>query len=291
MIRYLNKSLADIRSNWFLNLITMVTISLSILVVSLFLLFFENLGRIMDSWGPEGRAMVYLMPEFSLAMRPGLESAIQDMEGITRVTFVSKEQALARLKKEMTGSTHFLDTVKENPLPHALEIQIQTRGDFGQVEDLVEKIESLSMVESVEYGRKWLARFLHLFHLFRLTGYVMGALFLLIAFFITASTVRLVFHARQSEVEIMRLVGATDRFIKLPFYMTGLIQGGVGGILGLLLLYIAYLVMGSGISQSMGDLFPADIRFLSFGAMAGLWAASTFLGWFGCYLSLKRLLR
>ena len=175
MIRYLNKSLADIRSNWFLNLITMVTISLSILVVSLFLLFFENLGRIMDSWGPEGRAMVYLMPEFSLAMRPGLESAIQDMEGITRVTFVSKEQALARLKKEMTGSTHFLDTVKENPLPPcSLEIQIQTRGDFGQVEDLVEKIESLSMVESVEYGRKWLARFLHLFHLFRLTGYVMG---------------------------------------------------------------------------------------------------------------------
>jgi cell division transport system permease protein len=291
MIRYFQKALADIRSNRFLNLITMVTISLSILMVSLCLLVFENLGRIMDGWNQEGRAMVYLVPEFSTQMRPELASAITHMDGVVQVTFVSKDQALARLKNQMAGSTRFLDTLKENPLPHAFEIQIQTREGFESVAAVVRQIESLDLVESVEYNQKWLARMLDLFQLFRLIGYVVCALFLLIAFFITASTVRLVFHSRQSEVEIMRLVGATDRFIKMPFYVTGLIQGAVGGILGLMILFAAYLAACSGISQSMGNLFHLDVRFLSVTAMGGIWVVSTFLGWFGCYLSLRQLLK
>ncbi len=90
MIRYLNKSLADIRSNLFLNLITMVTISLCILVVSLFLLLFQNLGRIMDGWGSEGRAMVYLAPGFTVDMQSEVESALLEMEGISRVFLYPK---------------------------------------------------------------------------------------------------------------------------------------------------------------------------------------------------------
>ncbi len=291
MIRYFHKALADIRSNRFLNLVTMVTIALSILMVSLFVLFFETLGRIMDGWNQEGRAMVYLTPEFTTDIRPELESAITRLDGVVRVAFVSKDQALARLKNQMAGSNRFLDTLKENPLPHAFEIQIQSRDGFESVAAAVRQIKSLDMVESVEYGREWLVRVFDLFQLFRLTGYVMCVLFLLIAFFITASTVRLVFHSRQSEVEIMRLVGATDRFIKMPFYVTGLIQGAVGGILGLLILFIAYLAVSSGISRSMGELFHLDVRFLSVTAMGGIWGVSTFLGWFGCYLSLRQLLK
>lgn len=291
MIRYFYKALADIRSNRFLNLITMVTIALSILMVSLCLLFFDNLGRAMDGWNQEGRAMVYLVPEFSTDMAPELESAIIRVPGVVRVDFVSKDQALTRLKTQMAGSTRFLDTLEENPLPHAFEIQIQTRDGFEPVAAAARQIESLDMVESVEYGRKWLARVLELFQLLRLTGYVMCVLFLLIAFFITATTVRLVFHSRQSEVEIMRLVGATDRFIKMPFYVTGLIQGAVGGIAGLLILFIAYLAVSSGISRSMGNLFHLDVRFLSVTAMGGIWVVSTFLGWFGCFLSLRQLLK
>jgi cell division transport system permease protein len=269
----------------------MVTIALSILAVSLFALFFENLGRVLEGGDQTGLAMVYLTSDFSETMRQAVESAVLDTAGVVLVDFVSKDQALERLKKEMAGSTQFLDTLKENPLPHALEIQIQTQGGFEQMAAVVQHIESMELVESVEYGEKWLARFLHLFHLFRMTGYVLGGLFLLIAFFITASTVRLVFHSRQSEVEIMRLVGATDRFIKMPFYITGVIQGGAGGMLGLLTLYAAYLLLGSGASGIMKDLFDVNIGFLSFTTMGGLLVASTFLGWFGCYLSLRQLLK
>jgi cell division transport system permease protein len=260
-------------------------------MVSLCLLFFENLGRIVDGWEPEGRAMVYLTSEFNPAIRTDVEAAVQNIDGVIRVMYVSKEQALERLKSEMTGSTAFLDTLTENPLPHALEIRIQTRGDIGQVAAVVARIEAMPMVESVVYGEKWLDRFFHLFRLFRMTGYAVGGLFLLIAFFITASTGRLVFHARQSEVEIMRLVGATDRFIKMPFYMAGLIQGAVGSVLGLAILYIAYQITRPGVSRILEDLLEVDTGFLPLSTLGGIWIIGTFLGWFGCYLSLRQLLK
>jgi cell division transport system permease protein len=291
MTRYLKKALTDMGTNRFLNVITIVTVALSILVVSLFLVFFENLGRVMQGWDQGGRAMIYLEPDFSQEMLPDLKAQIQSLEEVADLVFIPKSQALEQMKKQMGFHSQFLDTLNENPLPHALEIRMKTRGGFDQVAAVAHKIEALDRVESVEYGQSWLARFLEFFKLFRITGYVMAGLFLLIAFFITATTVRLVFYARQSEIEIMRLVGATNRFIKTPFYVTGMIQGFVGGILGLVILVAAFFTVSSGIAQSLGGSFFLDIRFLSVKAMGLVLFASTFLGWFGCYLSLKQILK
>jgi cell division transport system permease protein len=291
MTRYLKKALTDMGTNRFLNLITIVTVALSILVVSLFLVFFENLGRVIQGWNQGGRAIIYLEPDFSKEMLPHLTTQINRLGEVADLTFISKSQALERMREQMGFHTQFLDTLKENPLPHALEIRMKTRGGFDPVEEFALKIEALDGVESVEYGQSWLARFLKFFKVFRMAGYAMAGLFLLIAFFITATTVRLVFYARQSEIEIMRLVGATNGFIKTPFYVTGMIQGFVGGILGLLILLAAFLTVSSGIAQSLGDSLFLDIRFLSVKTMGLVLFASTFLGWFGCYLSLKQILK
>ncbi len=291
MTRYIKKALADIRSNRFLNLITIVTISLSILVVSLFLLFFENASRVIEGWNQGGRAMIYLESAFSEEMLPDLEARIKSLGEVEEMRFISKSQALERLKNEMAGNTGFFETLKENPLPHALEIRMKTHGDLQQMTAFAKKIADLEMVESVEYGQGWLARFLKIFSLFRITGYAMCGLFLLIALFITANTVRLAFYSRRLEIEIMRLVGATEGFIKTPFYVEGLFQGFLGGILGLLILLGAFFAVSSGISQNLSAYVYLDIRFLSVKAMGILILASTFLGWFGCYLSLKQILK
>jgi cell division transport system permease protein len=291
MTRYLKKALTDMGANRFLNLITIVTVALSILVVSLFLVFFENLDRVIQGWDQGGRAMIYLEPDFSPEMLPDLTTRIQSLGEVSDLIFIPKSRALERMKKQMGFHTQFLDTLEENPLPDALEIRMKIRGGFDQVTEFARKIEAIDKVESVEYGQSWLARFLEFFRVFRLAGYAMGGLFLLIAFFITATTVRLVFYARQSEIEIMRLVGATNRFIRTPFYLTGLIQGFVGGILGLLILLAAFLTVSSAMAQSLGEGFFLDIRFLSIRAMGLVLFSSTFLGWFGCYLSLKQILK
>ncbi len=175
---------------------------------------------------------------------------------------------MERLQKEMGSKTAFLSTLKNNPLPHALEITMISYSSFAQVQDLAERIEKLDLVESVEYGQGWLGRFLRLFNLFKMTGYAMCSLFLLIALFITSNTVRLAFYARKTEVEIMRLVGATEGFIKTPFYVEGVFQGFLGGLLGLGLLLGGYLALSSGITRNLGSYIYMDIDFLSWQAMA-----------------------
>ncbi len=290
MTRYIKKALTDIRSNRFMNLITIVTISLSILVVSLFLLFFENAGRVIQSWNQGGRAMVYLEDSFQVEHMAGLKERIRALGGVESIVFISKDQAMDRLKQDMAG-TDFLDTLNQNPLPHAFEIRLTSFDHYDKVKALTEKISALDLVESVEYGRQWLDRFLKVFHLFKLTGYAMCSLFLLIALFITANTVRMAFHSRELEVEIMRLVGATEGFIKTPFYVEGAVQGLIGGILGTGILFTAYLSISSAIEKNFETRLLMDIRFLSLETLGLLILASTFLGWFGCYLSLKQILK
>lgn len=291
MTRYIKKAIADIRSNRFMNLITIVTISLSILVVSLFLLFFENVSRALESWNQGGRAVVYLQDSFSPDLLPDLRQRIGALAQVEDMVFISKSQALERLKKEMGARTGFFDTLKNNPLPDSLQIRIRTAGDFEATAAAAEKIRGLDLVESVEYGQGWLGRFYKIFNLFKMIGYAMCGMFLLIALFITSNTVRLAFYSRKTEVEIMRLVGATERFIKTPFYVEGLFQGFLGGLLGLGILAVAYVTVSSSMSMNLSAYVYLDIRFLSFQAVGIIILSSTFLGWFGCYLSLKQLLK
>ncbi len=291
MTHFLKKALTDIKSNRFLNLITIITISLSILVVSVFLLFFENANRVIETWNQGGRAMIYLNDEFTMDMLPQLEKKLNTLAQIEKVQFISKTQALEKMKKTMSSHSAFLNTLKENPLPDALEIKIKSYTNFEQIQSLAATIKSMEVVEDVEYGQGWLGKFLKVFNLFKITGYAMCSLFFFIALFITANTVRLAFYSRQLEVEIMRLVGATETFIKAPFYVEGLFQGFLGGLLGLSILLIAFLAVSTGITQNLASYVYFDIQFLSIKTIVVIIFGSTFLGWFGCYLSLKQILK
>jgi len=291
MTHFMKKAFADIRSNRFLNFITIITISLTILIVSLFLLFFENASRVIESWNQGGRAMIYLKNDFSLDMLPKLKAKINALGEIDEMIYISKTQAIDKLKKEMSSQSTFLKTLKENPLPDALEIRMKSYNNFQEVQKFAQSIKDIKIVEDIEYGQGWLSKFLKIFNLFKITGYAMCSLFFLIALFITANTVRLAFYSRKLEIEIMRLVGATETFIKAPFYAEGLLQGFLGGILGLTVLFITYLMISSGITQNFASYVYFDIRFLSVKMIVLIIFGSTFLGWFGCYLSLKQILK
>lgn len=291
MTHFVKKALADIKSNRFLNLITIITISLTILVVSVFLLFFENASRVIESWNQGGRAMVYLNETFTLDMLPDLEKRLNALAPLEKVQFISKAQALEKMKQTMSSHSAFLATLQDNPLPDAVEIKIKSYASFEQIQALAEQIKALDSVEDVEYGQGWLGKFLNVFNLFKITGYAMCSLFFFIALFITANTVRLAFYSRRLEVEIMRLVGATETFIKAPFYIEGVVQGFLGGLLGLAFLLAAYFTVSTGIAQNLSSYVYFDIQFLSLKTIGIIIFGSTFLGWFGCYLSLKQILK
>lgn len=291
MILKYKRAIQDILDHRFLNVVTIITIAISILIVSAFALFFVNANEIINSWKKGIRIMAYLKPDAPEIKIPELKQKIQHIGGIQDVRFISKNEAFQQLKKQMRRQSSLFENLKENPLPDAFEIRlIASFQNQEKVEMLATRLESLPQIDEVEYGQRWLGRFTNFFNLFRLTGYAMGGLFFMAALLIVANTIRLVLYSRREEIEIMRLVGATDSFIKAPFYIQGLIQGAFGGIIGLAALFVTFMFISSSVKQGLSPgLFTT--RFLSPGAFCGIILGSTFVGWIGCYLSLKQFLK
>jgi len=291
MIHNYKRAIQDILDHRFLNSVTIITIAISILIVSAFALFFVNANEIINSWKKGIKIMIYLKPDAPEIKIPELKRKIQHIGGIQDVRFISKNEAFQQLKKQMRRQSSLFENLKENPLPDAFEIRlIASFQNQEKVEMFATRLESFSQVDEVEYGQRWLGRFTNFFNLFRLTGYAMGGLFFMAALLIVANTIRLVLYSRREEIEIMRLVGATDSFIKAPFYIQGLIQGAFGGIIGLATLFVTFMFISLSVKQGLSSgMFT--IRFLSPNAFCGIILGSTFVGWLGCYLSLKQFLK
>jgi len=291
MMLFFKRALDDIFQNRFLNFVTIITISLAILIASAFILFFVNTSEIINSWKKGLRIMAYLKPGIQNADLTDLESNILSLDGVHTLRFISKQEALEQLKAQMKHQSSLFENLSENPLPDSFEIRMTaTTGSWQKIESLATQIESLAPIEEVEYGRRWLGRFVRIITLFRLAGYAMGALFFMATVFIVANTIRLVIYSRREEVEIMRLVGATDRFIKMPFYIEGLIQGGLGAFIGLVILFISFFFISSNIEQGFSPgLFR--LQFLSPATIGGILVGSMLVGWLGCYISMKQFLK
>ena len=291
MTFFIKRAIQDILGNRFLNMVTVITIALSILIVSSFTLFFINATDVMDVWKKGIRIMAYLKPEPVCKNLADIQQAIQSITGVQDAIFVSKDEALNLLKAQMRRQASLFENLKENPLPDAFEVRIILSSQRGEeVEMLAARIESLPEIEEVEYGQSWVGRFTSIINLFRLAGYAIGVLFFMAAVFIVANTIRIVLYSRREEIEIMRLVGAADGFIKAPFYIEGLIQGALGGIIGIGALFLIFLLISANVQQSLvaGLL---QLRFLSMEGTCAILVGSMFAGWLGCYLSLKQFLK
>ena len=176
---FFKRALEDFRNNRLLNIITLLTISLSILIVSAFILFFINTNEMMNFWKKGLRMMVYVKPDLAPSEVTDLSRQIQTMSGVAKVRFISKEAALKQLKSQMKRQAAMFENLVQNPLPDALEIQLNPKTQsWEKVEVLAAQIQSLKAVDEVEYGQRWLGRFTQIFNLFKLTGYAMCGIFL-----------------------------------------------------------------------------------------------------------------
>jgi cell division transport system permease protein len=291
MRRFFQRAVKDILENRFLATITVITIALSILIAAAFALFFINAGDVLNVWQRGIRMMVYLKPDTSEAGRLDTKFKLQSIAGVEAAQYISKAEALERLKSQMQGHSELVDNLKENPLPDAFEVTLQSSArTSAEMAFLSERIAALPTVAEVEYGRQWIQRFTGLINLFSLAGYAIGALFFMAVVFIVANTIRLVLYSRRDEIEIMRLVGATDRFIKIPFYLQGMIQGGLGTLLGLTALYGGYFALISHFEQNIAS-GSMTLRFFSPGTCLSVFMGGILVGWLGCMVSLKQFMK
>ncbi|MFH2066336.1 MAG: permease-like cell division protein FtsX [Pseudomonadota bacterium] len=288
---FIKRAFQDMISNRFLHIVTIVTIALSILIVSAFGLFYTNINEIMMSWKKGVKIMAYLNKDVEKIQLPELKQKILSLYGVSSVLFIPKEEALEKLKQQMKRQVSLFENLKENPLPDVFEVRmIPSTQNWGKVEILAAQIELFPQVAGVEYGQRWLSRVSGIFNLFKFAGTAMCIVFFMASVFIVANTIRLLFFSRREEFEIMRLVGATDGFIKAPFYIEGMIQGAIGGLAGILILFIIYFVITSNVDPGISSGF-FTMRFLPVSTSIGILCGSMFSGWLGCYLSLKQFLK
>jgi cell division transport system permease protein len=292
MILFSKRVIRDILANGFLNAVTVVTIALSVLIVSAFVLFIINANDMLNLWTKGIRMMAYLEPGTPPARIEALEHEIRRLPGVSELELVSKEEGLNRLKQQLKHQSSLIEDLRENPLPDAYEIRVDERLTRETYETLAGKIERLRGVGSVEFGKAWLSRFANFFNLFKIATYALGCLFFLAAVFFVANTIRLVLYSRREEIEIMRLVGASEGFIKDPLYLQSLVLGALGGFMGMAVLFVIYTFISSRIEpyeELTAGLF--QIRFLP-PRMIGMMIGGCMLtGWIGCFLSLRHFFK
>ncbi len=285
------KGIREFKTNIFLNFVTIVTIGLSVLIFSAFLLLYINAGSVLKQWIKDIRIMAYLDESVSKEQIKTLRKKIESIPYVRKVKFISKDNALEIFKKQLKNQASLVEGMKENPLPHAFEIYPDISGEnWTKTEIIAKTIKAYKHIETVEYGKEWLARFVNIMNLFRLTGYGLGGLLFMATSFFMANTIRLVLYSRRDEIEIMRLVGATDGFIKDPFYIHSLLMGITGGISGLLALFLIFRLISPEAAAYLSGTFVYP-EFLPVRFSAGILAGSVFVGWLGCFFSLRQFLK
>ena len=176
MTRFYRRAFQDIVENRFVNTLTVITIALSVLIVSSFVLFFINTANLINPWNQGVRMMVYLKEQVPAERIKPLQRQISGMYGVDHVTFISREQGLERLKKSMKRQPSLLENLRENPLPDAFEIRmIPESQSESAMEVLANGLEALPEIAEVEYGQQWMGRISSIVGLFRLGGYALGA--------------------------------------------------------------------------------------------------------------------
>ncbi|CAN2039507.1 Cell division protein FtsX [Candidatus Magnetomoraceae bacterium gMMP-15] len=284
-------AIRDFFNNSLLHTITIITIALSLLVICSFSLFFINISEIMNSWREGIRIMAYLEQDIKDSQISNIKEKILNFEGVRSVVYISEKDAMTILKNQMRRHSGLLENLKQNPLPSSYEIKLTpSNGDWNKIENLAAQIESLPKIKEVEYGKGWLDKISTFFNIFRITCFAIGGLLLITTLFVVANTIRLVLYSRREEIEIMRLVGATSWFIKIPLYLEGMIQGLVGGILGLGTLFLLFFfIFSKSLPEWSQNIFHP--HFFSFITSFNIIIGSMIIGWLGCYLSLKQFLR
>ena len=225
-------------------LLSTVTIALALSVLGGFLVVTANLERLGSEWSQAAELSVYLKDDVTAADRGSIETVLAPSDLIAAHQYVSKADALARFKQTFGDLAASVDGVGGNPLPASLEVRLRPGpGVSAAVDGLAARLRPMAGVADVRYDRQWLTRVLSGINVIRGVGLVLGSVLAIAAALTVANVVRLALYARREELEIMNLVGAPQAYVRGPFVMEGVLQGGIGALLALVALGAAFFAL------------------------------------------------
>jgi cell division transport system permease protein len=224
-------------------LLSTATIALALFVLGGFLVVTANLERLAGQWASSAELSVYLKDDIGTDDRQAIEAMLNGglVEGYERL---SKADALKRFRQTFGELASSVEGIGDNPLPASYEVRLSSSSatEVG-VDALATRLRQAPGVSDVRYDRQWLKRLDSVIRVIQTVGLIVGLLLTLAAALTVANVVRLALHARRDEIEIMQLVGAPQAYIRGPFVMEGVLQGGCGALVALVALAVAFATL------------------------------------------------
>ena len=266
-----------------LSALSVTTIGFALFVVGLFALVALNLRTALTQVEERVEIVAYLMRGTPIeAVTIGMGD-VESFPEVAAVTYVNEEQALARARRELVEMQGSFEDLSDNPLPASLEVRLKPGfRDSRHVREVADRLRGLSFVEDTRFGRDWIAKLDRLRDIAGVVLLVIGGAFAAASVIIIGTTIRMTVLQRSREIAIMRLVGATDRFIRSPFLLEGAMKGALGGLLAIGLTWAAYLTL---------DRLFLEARFFTPLQSLLVGGVGTGLGFFASALSVGRHLK
>lgn len=284
---FLREAMTGLRRSWRVSLLAVATMSVSLYLAGTLLLVAGNLAGAVADWQREARLIVYLRTDASPEALVDLRQRLAALPAAA-LREVSAADAAERFRRHFPSLSELADSAGPQALPASFELEIAAvERQHPALAAAIEELRRHAAVALVDDDRDWLAEATRLLNLVRGVGVALSLLLLGAAVFTVASVVRLVAYLHREEIAVLRLVGATEFFLRGPFYTEGLLQGLAGGLLALAALWATYLglvvprLAGSLTATLVAGRFltlPEQLLLPAVGAAAGLAGAALSLG-------------
>jgi len=281
-LRYtLREGLRGFRKARLAEFLSILSVTFALIICGLFSLFFWNGLKFVSYLKEKIELEVFLEDTFDIEQVRQLKKKLENLEGVRQVIYISKAQALEEFQKAYGGE--LLDVLGENPLPASFRLRLDARiHQTPKIQELIQYIQSLEGVEDVVYGYELLKFVEKYFRSGLLIGVGIGLIVGLASLVMIVHTIRLGIQGRRDFIEIVRLVGGTDRWVRRPFVFQGLLQGLIGALLacGVLFAFVRLIAF----------FFPGvNLSYKEAGGIVFAWGI--LLGWIGSRVAIKKYLQ
>ena len=238
---YIKEAFLSMKKNGIMSLATVVSLTATLMIVSLFLLIYANTNVFISRIESQLIAVAYFSDTFPDKEMGQLQQQIEGLEGVQEVTYISEEDAFNNLKEDLHEHQEILAGIDQNPLPASFEIKVTKTKHLPEI---AQQLSQLEAFKEIDYGGKLTEKLTLLFEFAHRAGLVVVLILIFTALLIMGSVIKISIHSRRKEIEIMTLVGATGWFIRWPFIIEGFLKSIFSSILAIGIVgkfYLSYL--------------------------------------------------
>lgn len=268
--------------------LTCLVIAIALALPSGLSLVLANVKLLSKDWEGAAQISLYLAPVVSLEKGQNLAVSIAERGDVDRAEYISKEAALAEFKA-LSGFGDTLTALSSNPLPAVIVVHPVEQDNTDEIMQLRQQLDDLIFVEQAQLDLAWVQRLAAIMQLGERIAFVLALLLSLGVLLVIGNTIRLAIESRKEEVIVIKLVGATDAFVRRPFLYTGFWYGLGGGILASVIVTLVFYWFNDAVAV-IADLYQSEFRLLGllWSDIVGLWLTGACLGLLGAWFAVGR---